>query len=465
MEKQGDILTKIRSTILRYGMISPGDTVIVAVSGGPDSICLLDSLNALSNELELKFVAAHFNHGLRGDEDEFETQLSGDISASMGLPFETGNASGLLKGLSSLEEQARDARYAFLEMIRNKYGAQKIATGHNLNDQAETVLMRLLRGSGPAGLAGIPPVRDGRIIRPLVEIKRDEIMEYLKARCLPFALDSSNTNKKHLRNKIRLELMPMMLEYQPRLLERLGMAADIIRDENAFMESMVSDWIEREAHQETQGNISVSISSIKALPDPLKRRVIRSLLKQVDGDVYSVDYDHIVSVLKLIENERPQCSIDLPDGIMARKTYDTLHFILRSCTDTKEYTCSLEGPGTYCLDAVGITLTLEEVDGSEDIIEDVSKSTAWLDADKLSFPLIVRNFRHGDRFVPMGMTGHKKVKNFFIDLKVPSEQRTLTPLVISGDSIVWICGYRIDERFKVTEQTKRRLKITMKQEG
>jgi tRNA(Ile)-lysidine synthase len=480
MEKQGDIINNIKKTIQRYRMLSPGDKVIVAVSAGPDSICLLDLLNRLSCEMDLKFVVAHFDHGLRDDEDEFETKLSMDIAQSMGLPFESEKASCLLENHSSLEERARDARYSFLEKIRVKHGAQKIALGHNLNDQAETVLMRLLRGSGQAGLAGIPPVRDSRIIRPLIEVSRDEIMQYIEARALPFATDSSNRNKTHLRNRIRQELMPMMLEYQPRLLEHLGRVSNIIRDEDAFLESMALDWIDAEKTTNEEGDIIVSASSLKNLAGPLKNRVIRDLLKSVRGDIYPMEYDHILSVAGLLDNERPQCSIDLPDGIVVKKTYQVLRFILKntphphplpqgerefvesSSQGKKEFKLSIDGPGPYHLDAAGQVLILEDINVGEHLLIEKDLSTAYLDADKLDYPLVARNFQPGDKFVPMGMTGHKKVKDFFIDLKVPSEERAVTPVLTSGDEIVWVCGYRVDERFKVMPETKRILKVTIK---
>jgi tRNA(Ile)-lysidine synthase len=465
MKKSANLINKVRSTIQQHHMVVPGDKIIVALSAGPDSICLLDLLNKLSPEMNIKIVVAHFDHGLRENEDERETQLSKDIAQSMNLPFETEKAPGLLKNHSSLEEKAREARYAFLEKVHDQHGAQKIAMGHTLNDQAETVLMRLLRGSGSTGLAGIPPVRDGRIIRPLIDCNRDEIMHYINSRSLPYAIDSSNSNKRHLRNRIRHELIPMMLEYQPRLLDRLGTISNIFREEDTLLETMALDWIDAEKAKDSQGDIIVSASSLRRLPDPLKTRVIRDLLKSVKGDVYPMEYDHIISVSGLLDNEHPQCSIDLPNGIIASKVYDTLCFRLKSYEDAAEYNYLLEGPGTYYIDAVRQTLMLDEVDGSNKNLMNASRFTALLDANRLSYPLTVRNFRHGDRFVPMGMTGHKKVKDFFIDLKVPSKERAMTPIITINDEIVWICGYRIDERFKVTSQTKKMLKITIKQEG
>jgi tRNA(Ile)-lysidine synthase len=463
MKKNRDFINKVKETTQHYGMIIPHDKVVVAVSGGPDSICLLDTLNRLSSELEISLVVAHFNHGLRKGEDEFETQLVRDIAASMDLPFETEKTTNLINSRASLESRARDARYSFLETIRIKHRAQKIAMGHNLNDQAETVLMRLLRGSGPSGLSGIPPVRDNIIIRPLIEIKRDEIMDYLKTSGLLFAMDSSNDSKKYLRNSIRLELMPTMLDYQPRLLEHLGNLSNIIRNEDDFLESMASEWLKKESGRDSDGKIFAPLPAIKSLSGPLRNRVIRGLIKQVDDGIYPVEYEHVSSVINLLENKQPQCSINVLNGIVIRKRYDKLYFELKSIEDIKEYNYIIEGPGTYPLDTVGQSLRLDEIDGTSEIYMEGELSAAYLDADMLQYPLIARNFKPGDRLMPLGMTGHKKVKNFFIDLKVPSEKRALTPLLISGDRVVWICGYRIDDRFKVTARTKKIVKITISQ--
>jgi tRNA(Ile)-lysidine synthase len=470
MEKKGDIINNIKKTIQRYRMLSSGDKVIVAVSAGPDSICLLDLLNGFSGELGISLIVAHFDHGLRGDEDEFETELSRDMAQSMGLPFETEKASHLYKDIPSLEDRARTARYSFLENVRIKYKAQKIAMGHNLNDQAETVLMRLLRGTGTSGLAGIPPVRDGRIIRPLIDVTRDEVMDYIKANDLPYAVDSSNDSRKHLRNRIRHELVPVMLQYQPRLLERLGTFSNVMRSDDAFLESMALDWIDKESIKAGNKEISVAVSPLRNLPSALKTRVIRNLIKQIDGSFYPVEYDHVESVLKLLDNNQPQCYVDLPNGIVVKKTYQTLYFISKASPHPnpfpqgkREFSLSIEGPGTYHLNVTGQILILEYINASANLTIERDLSIAYLDADKLNYPLTARNFQPGDRFVPMGMKGHKKVKNFFIDLKIPSEERALTPVLTSGSEIVWLCGFRIDDRFKVAPETKRILKVTMSQ--
>ena len=465
MDPVKDTLKKIRDTIHLYTMIDPGDRVIAAVSGGPDSVCLLDALHQLSRDLEISLVVAHYNHGLREKEDEAETRLVHDMAVSLNLPFETGMADHLRGRDSSVEERARDARYGFLEEVRAKYMAGKIALGHTLNDQAETVLMRIIRGSGPPGLAGIPPVRDKGIIRPLIGIKREEIMDYLKARRLPYAFDSSNTDKRYLRNRIRLELLPMMQEYEPQVIDRLCRLADIIREEDLFIESMASDWIDKESRADAEGGISIPLSSFVSLPGPLRNRVARHILKRIGRGLRKIGYDHIQAILALADGGEAQSMIDLPNGLRVKKVYDSLEFASGPGKEFHEYSYLIESPGRYYLEAIGRTILLEEIDIKEGGFKEDLGDTAHLDAAKIQYPLIVRNFRPGDRIIPLGMKGHKKVKDLFIDMKIPSDIRAMTPILTSRDRPVWVCGYRIDDRFKVTPSTERVLKVTVKTTG
>ena len=461
MDPIKDIIKKVRETILRYGMTNQGEKIIVAVSGGPDSICLLDILNLLSDELKIILVVAHYNHGLREAEDDSETQLVKDLAERIKIPFVSEKSSHLKSGSPSIEEKAREARYDFLERIREDYDAQKIAVGHTLADQAETIIMRLLRGSGPSGLAGIPPVRDNRIIRPLIEIKREEIMAYLDARGLTYALDSSNKDKKYLRNRIRFELMPMMLEYQPRLIENLKNLSNILRDEGLFMELLAKDWIEKEAKREAKGHISVPISSFIGLPMPLRNRVTRCILKEISGHLRRIEYDHILSVSELADSDKPQTMLDLPNGITIRKVYDRLVFMSGTRRAFQGFHYSINGPGSFHIEAIDRTIILDKIRGGINDVNVASAFEAYLDAEKIKYPMILRNSRPGDKFIPLGMNGHKKVKDFFIDLKVPSEIRAATPILTSEDRIAWVCGFRIAEDFKVTLQTKKIVRVTI----
>ncbi|MCG6534120.1 MAG: tRNA lysidine(34) synthetase TilS [Syntrophales bacterium LBB04] len=455
-------LQKVKHTISRHQMISDGDSVIVAVSGGPDSVCLLHILNELKDELRLHLVVAHFDHGLRPAEDETETAFVRALAESLKLPFGTARGHLLAKKIrGSWEEVARNARYAFLERIRKKHRAQKIALGHNLNDQAETILMRLLRGSGSSGLTGMPPCRDGSIIRPLIEIERAEIENFLKSRELTSVTDSSNLKADYLRNKIRLELMPLLEVHQPQLAHLLAQTAEILRDEDEYLEQIAEAWFARNMELSPDHTFTVPITSFLNLPVALRRRVIRNMIGKVKKDLRRISWDHIEAFQRLAEGEKPQTSQNLPGSLTVRRTYD--HLIISTSINKKprplHYT--LEGPGTYDLKEIGRRLSVEEIRNRKSLRLRGSAWTALLDAGKLRFPLTLRNFRAGDRFIPFGMKGHKKLKDFFVDLKVPLEQRYSTPILCCDDTPVWVCGFRIDDRFKVTAETKRVLKITM----
>jgi tRNA(Ile)-lysidine synthase len=458
-----DTVQKVKETISRHRMLDPGDLCIVGVSGGPDSVCLLHILHELRKELETGLVVAHYDHGLREKEDEAETQFVRRLASAMGLSFETEKASPLpLEGTSSMEERARNSRYAFFEKLKSKLSAEKIAVGHNLDDQAETVLMRLLRGSGPSGLAGIPPIRDNTIIRPLIEIKRDEIESYLKARDLSYVIDSSNLQTDYLRNKIRLELLPQLLEYQPKLIEHLGQLTHILRGENKFLEDHAEDWVVREADQKPNGDIVIPVRSFIELSEPVRNRVTRHLLKKIGKNLRRIDHGHIEAVYGLAKSKKPQGILNLPHGLTVKQIYDKLAFMANATDKSVAFHYHLDGVGTYYLEEIGRSITLGEIERDADLNLQSQERTAYLDADKLQYPLILRNFRPGDRFVPLGMAGHKKIKDFFIDLKIPSEMRVLTPILVSQDTPVWICGYRIDDRFKVSSETKRILKVAIR---
>jgi tRNA(Ile)-lysidine synthase len=453
MNKPMELIEKVRKTILRYAMIGTGDKVIAAVSGGADSVCLVHVLYRLSNEFGLQLVVAHFDHGWRPGEDECETELVRSLALSLGLPFELEKASPpMKKGTLSLEESARDGRYEFLERVREKHLAASVAVGHHLHDQAETFLMRLLRGSGVSGLAAIPPKRDN-IIRPLIEVTRHEIESYLKEKELSFAEDSSNRNAEFFRNRIRLELVPLLLQYQPRLIEHLGETTSSLREESEFLDSLSAEWIGKEAGLVSDGKISIPLRPFLALPAVLRKRIIRKILVTVRGSVRRIGRKHIHAIDELAGSAHPQGRLNLPDSLIVRRTYDFLHFIDQDEGRAGGFCYSLEGPGTIFIHEIGKSLSLA-VRAKGEWNPPVSPWTADLDAEKTRFPLVLRNFRPGDRFIPLGMKGHKKIKDFFVDLKVPFEVRRTTPILVQQEIPLWVVGYRIDERFKITPTTR-----------
>jgi len=454
-------IEKVRRTIARYNMISPGDGVVVAVSGGPDSVCLLDILHELGDELGIQLLVAHFDHGLRPGEDEDETRFVESLAMSLNLPFETKRAAeSLRQGAASLEERARNARYRFFDEVKKKYEARKIAVGHNLNDQAETVLMRLMRGSGASGLSGIRPFRDNKIVRPLIELTRGEIESYLRQKGLAFVTDSSNLETRHLRNRIRIELLPQLKRYQPRIVEVLGQVAEIMRRDDEYLEERAAEWVEERVEIRDTGEVYIPLPSFVELPEALRNRVIRQALKITGGNLRKVSTRHLDAVNLLATGKRPQTLVKLPNGVSARRSYDTLFFGASEESQPQAFCCLLEGPGTFYLDALGCTVSLEEMEGSVSPERSMSPWTAFLNAERIAYPLMIRNFRPGDRFVPLGMSGHKKLKDFFIDLKIPSEVRARIPILTERDMPIWVCGFRIDDRFKVSSKTKKVLKVT-----
>ena len=465
MDLEKEIIKKVTDTISRNKMLVPGDGVVVAVSGGGDSVCLLDVLSRLKDLFSIDLVVAHFDHGLRPGEDETETQLVASLAESLSLSFETGRAGAFLRaGDPSLEERARETRYRFLEEVKTKTRAQKIALGHHLNDQAETVLMRLLRGSGPSGLAGIAPFRDETVIRPLIELTREEIEGYLEKRKLPYVSDPSNLDTRFMRNSIRLELLQQLKKYQPRIVEILGKTAEIMRRDEAWFEERAEAWIREFAKNEVDEKVSIPLSPFAALAEPEKARVIRQALRRAGGNLRAVGFRHVEAINRVAAGKRPQARVDLPNGVTVSRIYKNLIFSQKNVKTLGDFCYPLGGMGEFHLKAAGCTITLEEEKvKSSDL--GASPRVAYLDADCLTHPLKIRNFRPGDRFVPLGMKGRKKVKDFFVDLKIPFEARKRIPILTCGKTLVWVCGLRIDDRFKVTPKTRRILKVSFEEEA
>ena len=450
-------LRRVEETIRRYGMISPGEVVVAAVSGGPDSVALLYALYWLRGKLDISIHVAHLDHMFRGEESAGDAEFVGKICAELGLPatIESRDVPAFIRetGLSE-EEGARIVRYRFLEEVAERVGSGKVATGHTATDQAETVLMRLLRGSGLRGLSGIPPVRRGKVtfIRPLIRISRREIEELLKAEGIPFRIDSSNLKPVYTRNRIRLELMPLLREFNPRIEEILARAGEISAEEDELMERLAIEKLGELALERKEGFVRLRGDELAGLPVALRRRVVRAAVREVKGDLLNIDFDHIESILDLISSPNPNLKLDLP-GLRAERRYSELIITSEPEGGISEYEYRLPIPGEVEIPEAGLKLIAEVHEERPPMPK--NPDAALLDYDKLSPPLVVRNRRPGDRFRPLGMKGSKKVKDFFIDIKLPLPERDRVPILVSGGQIAWIVGHRIDDRFKVTGETKR----------
>jgi len=323
------MLKRIRKTIADCSLLERGDHLLVAVSGGPDSVALLRAMVALSPEYELRLTAAHLNHGLRGAEAHAEEVFVRSLCAGMGIPClcKAVDIRALRKGRGmSLEEIGREQRYRFLDETAKTCGASKIATGHHRDDQAETVLINLLRGSGLEGLKGIPPVRDGRIIRPLLHVGRKEILEFLNHQGLTYMTDSSNSSPLFLRNRIRHELIPeLALRYNPAVVEALSHTADIIRREDDYLQAVVRQILGQWEIVPGAPEIRISLTALLGLHEALQGRLIKYMLGAAALPGHGIGYRHIEAVLGFARRKsRRRASLDLPGLIHVEREGDLL---------------------------------------------------------------------------------------------------------------------------------------------
>jgi tRNA(Ile)-lysidine synthase len=454
------IISRVKGTIERYQMIEPRDHIGVAVSGGVDSVVLLDILTGLRDELNISLVVLHLNHGMRGKEAERDQRFVEELSKEYALPFvdKMVDCPAYIKEHSlSPQEAARELRYLFLEEAIQTHALDKVAMGLTADDQAETVLMRFLTGGGTRGLKGIPPLR-GPYIRPLIDVWREELLAYARHKGLPFVQDSSNIKQAYLRNRVRHELLPHLREYNPNIKERLLQLSQILSEDESYLEALTDEVVKRFVTEDDE--VSIAIPQLLALPPALQARVLQHAYMQLtSGGV--LEYLHINSILRMIQGEGGSKRVAIPKGYWAIQVYDTL--VLRKGAETPEgitEETEVKIPGRTRLEGFGMEIEAAVID--KRIAPRPDSQEAYLDYQQLTIPLRVRSFSPGDSFTPLGLNGKKKLKNFFIDLKIPHPERSKIPLVISGEDICWVAGWRIDERFKVGDKTKKILKLTIK---
>lgn len=474
---------KVKQTIDRCRMLDIGDGVVVAVSGGPDSVALLGVLTHFSAEYKLNLVVAHLNHGLRpGPADEEEVFVH-RLSERLDLVCESSMID--IAALSrlrkkSVEETAREERYRFLESIRVRYNARKIALGHHAGDQTETVLMNLLRGSGPEGLKGMRPVREAVYIRPLLGITRAEIDEYLTRHDLPYLIDFSNADENCYRNRIRHRLIPELTAgYNPRLEENLCRTAEILRLEDDYLRQKVEDLAADRRMLEidaAQREIRIKIPLFLGLHEALQSRLIKHLLLSHAQQKQGIGHAHIRDVKALVQRGHSGGSLHLPFGMEVRREYDVLVIgrRMRQPRGSKAavqahaevsagrpaagmIACDVRIPGQIRIEAQQMTLSLDFVNRSEVRFGD--SRTIYLDYDCIVPPLVVRAPQPGDRIQPLGMAGTKKLKRHFIDGKIPVRLRAEVPLFVDDHSVIWIVGQMLSERVKLTDMTTKVLRI------
>ncbi len=461
-----NFLSAVEAAIRHYHMLDQGDTVLVGVSGGPDSVALLHSLVNLGPKWSLRLVTAHLNHQLRGATADQEAAFVGRLSADLGLHCEIGLKDVAKYGADhrlSLQEAARVVRYAFYDEAAAKYAASKIALGHQEDDNAESILMHFLRGTGPLGLTGIPPVRHRRIIRPLIGLTRKDIMAFLKRGGFKYVTDRSNLDTKYLRNRIRHELLPHLKKrYNPNIVSALNRLASILRDEEAFWDREVSRTLQDFVLEQKPDRLSLMTRGLSDLHPALLRRLVRHAVLLLKGELKPLAHVHVQAVLRLMVAPSPSGSLDLPHGVRVVRDREEINFLLGPAEENTGFEYHIPRIQTTFIREIDIFLQLSVCDVREvSHLKDCPLTTALFDLNAVTFPLKVRNFKPGDRFKPLGMAGSQKLKTFFINHKVPRSKRQSCPVLLSSGKIIWVGGYRIDDTAKITGKTKKVLKAEL----
>jgi tRNA(Ile)-lysidine synthase len=429
------MLDKICGLLKEQGLVSVGDRVLVALSGGPDSVALLHLLVGASRRLDLELHAAHLDHALR-EESREDARFVSSLCSSLGLPLivERCDVAALARlHRQGLEEAARNQRRRFLLATARKLGCAAIALGHHRGDQAETVLHRLLRGAGPTGLAAMRP-RNGLFIRPLLSFSREEILTFLSERRHDFVEDASNRERRFTRNRIRLDLLPLLREFNPRVEEHLAGLARRFGEDEDFWKAEAARAL-ADLRQAGDREAWLDRARLLALHPALRFRVLRLALGEVRGHLDGLAAVHFHALEDLLRNGPVQGEIHLPSAWAARR-YQRLWLRAAPPDEYPPFEQVVDGPGTVVLpDGRRLLFGLTEAPRGE------HSGAVEFAACREAFPLTVRTFRPGDRFHPLGAPGGKKLKDFFIDQKVERETRFSLPLVDAGE-ILWVVGMR-----------------------
>jgi tRNA(Ile)-lysidine synthase len=453
-------------------LFSPGNRILIAVSGGPDSVALLHLLNELREELSLHLEVAHLQHGIRGEEAKEDARFVAGLAEKLGLPFHLKEidlpAMKTKAGKGNLEALARVERYRFFAEVVRGRKLDKVATAHTRDDQAETVMMWMLRGAGMKGMGGMAPLQVvkvgvGKIVesltvaRPLLDISKAEVLAYLKERRIPFRLDRTNQDPLLLRNWLRLELLPMIeRRVGNNFAARLSRQAELIRDEDDLMGQLA-----RQRYDALGGAIGLNRIALLQEPKALQRRVLRHWIEHKRGHLRGLDFVHVEEILRLIEGRVPQGGVSIPGGWEFVREYDALGLKKSRRGSTRVcYSYQFEIGKVLAIPEAAVEIHSERMGGPIDRWP-ADLTEVVFDLDALPSKLTVRNFRPGDRFRPLGMTGHKKVKDLLIDNKVPLSVRATLPLLTTAQEVLWIPGYARSEVARVTERSRALIRIKL----
>lgn len=462
-----DIIDKVRMTIAQFHMLEAGDTVVVGVSGGPDSVCLLDVLRRLAEESSFGLQVVHINHGLRqeaGEEEQYVRQLCIQWKLPCRVFHKDIRAYAEAEGCS-VEEAGRNYRYQCFRQVMKECGADRIAVAHHLNDRAETMLFHMVRGTGMRGMSGIPAIRDA-VIRPLFQISRQEIIDYLEQEQIRYYIDSSNASNEYARNRIRNQVMPILDTVNEQAAAHMAAAADAAGEywryveEEAIREESVCVRME-------EGMTLLEADAFQRYAPLLQRHIIYRAMHRLCGTARDLEQVHVEQVRQLFAKQVGK-QIKLPYEMTAERTYDGVR--LRSGeTGVRQTEAGWEPacvriPGITKIPGMG-SIICKRMPMNKDI--EISKKcyTKLLDYDKICEALLIRTPKPGDYLIADAQGSRKKLSRYFIDTKIPKEARASMPVLAAGSRVYWIIGMRISEDVKVTDESRELLQIEIQFEG
>ncbi len=453
---------KVDQAIRVKGLLASGDRIVAAVSGGPDSVALFRCLVELRTRWHWDIWIGHVDHGFRGAESEGDAKFVEALGERFGVPVMVRrlhlNKYDAKMKKESLQEYARRARYQALEQMVLDRKATKLVLGHTADDQAETVLMWMLRGCGTGGLGGIPPKRGMHVVRPLLDIHRSEIVAYLEERQEEFRVDSTNVQPVYLRNRIRQHLIPQLKQYSPGIVNVLTRQAHILRDDHTYLETLADEAFQRTCVSDGMGERQFDRMALLNVPLPIRRRVVRQSLQIIAGHQQSPRFDFVERVLDRLEHGQSGWTITY-DGVRVGQEYDRL--VMSSSEEMHQPGTDYSGMSVMPLSIPGEVVWLPtghrfSISRKSYPVNDghAHPSEIYLDPARFTPELMLRSWMPGDIFCPKGLGGRqKKLQDFFSDLKLPRSQRTKVPLLVAPEGIVWVGGLRADERFQVSSST------------
>jgi tRNA(Ile)-lysidine synthase len=471
-KRRPTLLDRMVRTIRDRQLFGPGQHLLLAVSGGPDSVALLSLLASLAPSWQLTLTVVHFNYGLRGSESDGDEAFVSAFCRTRNIPLIVRRpVLSKQRRVSSLQMLARWARYEAMKSLAHEIHADRIVTGHTANDQAETTMLWMLRGAGLTGLAGMPLIREKLIVRPLLKTTREEILQYLKQEGLSYRQDSSNLTGLYRRNRIRRDLLPVMEDITPGIVRLLERQADVLRADDEYLRQVVDRLYESLITVDAKGAQRFDSPAVNALPVALKRRLVRHILTCADREQRAPNLRVVESVLRFVSGRSKGSRLSLRgiDVVRDRARALVVRRNGQEAADRRSSahvmrTIRVTIPSTVYWPGTAQQIHVQEMTrpAAEPLLKHRTRDCAVFDMARFSMPLLLRPWKAGDRLHPRGMGGKsKKLQDLFTDLKLSREERFRIPLLAAPEGILWVVGRREDERFVPRKGTSRCLVVTV----